>query len=93
MIARRLLCALCLVLFVTPTRADMFAPSHGCRKPIKPYAFKTDWDVQNFRSDVDRYRRCIETFVDEQDDAIRKHRAAADDAIDDWNRYVEYELR
>jgi hypothetical protein len=41
---------------------------------------------------VQRYKNCIQDFVDEQNQAIETHQQAADDAIDEWNRFVNYEL-
>ncbi|MEO8998028.1 MAG: hypothetical protein ABI227_00145 [Rhodanobacter sp.] len=67
-------------------------PMHYCSKPVKPYKFTSEWEVQSFKNDVETYKRCIEDFVDEQNSAIEKHRAAASDAIDDWNSFVKYDL-
>lgn len=72
--------------------ADTFTPSHYCSKPYKPYEFNSQWEIDNFLSEVEDYRNCIEEFVDEQQSAIRKHQQAADDAIDEWNSFVNYEL-
>lgn len=73
-------------------QADTFTPSHYCSKPYKPYEFNSKWEIDNFLSEVEDYRNCIEEFVDEQQSAIRKHQQAADDAIDEWNSFVNYEL-
>lgn len=73
--------------------ADDYAPSHSCSKPYKPYQFNSRWEVDNFYDDVERYKRCIQEFVDEQREAIENHRTAASDAIEEWNRYARYELR
>ncbi len=72
--------------------ADMFAPSHYCNKPSKPYQFNSEWEISSFKSEVGTYRNCINDFVDEQNDAIRQHKNAAQDAIDDWDNFVSYEL-
>jgi hypothetical protein len=78
---------------VSFVKADTFSPSHSCRKPFKPYSFTSKWELENFNDDVRRFRSCIEAFVEEQEDAIKKHRSAANDAIDEWNRFLKYELR
>jgi hypothetical protein len=49
-----------------PASADMFAPSPSCRKPYKPYEFSSEWEVTQFRDEVQRYKRCISDFVDTQ---------------------------
>ncbi len=72
--------------------ADMFAPSHSCYKPSKPYQFNSEYEVSSFNSEVESYRNCINDFVDEQNQAIKKHKNAAEDAIDEWNSFVSYEL-
>lgn len=74
-------------------QADMFSPSHGCRKPYKPYKFTNEWEIDNFKNEVDDYKQCINDFVEEQNDAIQNHKDAAEEAIDDWNRFVSYELK
>ena len=76
----------------TPVWADMFTPSHSCSKPYKPYRFNDQYELDNFRSEVESYKQCIEDFVEEQNDAVRKHHDAAEEAIDEWNNYVNYEL-
>jgi len=66
---------------------------HDCRKPYKPYKFTSEYEVQSFKDDVAKYKKCIEEYVQGQDDAIDEHRRQAQAAIDEWNRYVKYELR
>jgi len=75
-----------------PASADSFPPSHSCRKPFKPYKFNSEWEIQQFKDEVERYKRCISDFVDEQNEEARNHQQAAEDAIEEWNRYVKFEL-
>ncbi|MEZ9874671.1 hypothetical protein [Vibrio breoganii] len=75
-----------------PASADYFQPSHTCTKPYKPYQFETDYDVQRFKDEVERYRRCIEDFVQQQNQAVTNHQNAANTAIEEWNWYVKHEL-
>lgn len=77
---------------VTPVNADMFTPSHSCSKPVKPYEFNEQYELDNFISEVERYKQCITDFVDEKNDAARKHQSVAEEAIDEWNSFVNYEL-
>ena len=53
-------------------------PSHSCSEP---------WDKSN-QWDIDSFKSCIEDFVDEQKAAIKRHAAAADEAIEDWNSFA-----
>lgn len=87
-----LIVALITLAISLPVLADMFAPSYSCSKPYKPYQFNSQWEIDVFNNDVQRYKRCISDFVEEQNEAAEKHRQAASDAIDDWNRFVDYEL-
>ena len=83
--------------------ADMFTPSHFCSKPVKPYkpySFSSQWEIDNYNNqidsfydDVERYKSCIQDFVDEQNNQSNNHINAAQEAIDDWNRFVNYELK
>ena len=77
----------------TTVNADMFASSHYCRKPIKPYSFESEWEIRAFQDEVDAYKRCIDDFVEEQNDAIRSHQEAAEEAVDEWNNFVRWELQ
>lgn len=76
----------------SPVYADMFSPSHSCSKPYKPYEFTNQYQLDSFNDEVETYKRCITSFVDEQNDAVRAHQDAAEVAIDEWNRYARYEL-
>lgn len=72
--------------------ADIWEPSHHCTKPYKPIQFTSQWELDSFNDDVRRYKRCIEEFVEEQEQAIENHQQAAEDAIDEWNSFVRMEL-
>lgn len=72
--------------------ADSYTPSHYCSKPYKPFEFNSQWEVDNFFSEVESYKNCIEEFVEEQQNAIRKHQTASEEAIDEWNSFVRWEL-
>lgn len=61
---------------------------HSCSKPYKPYSFSSQYDVDSYNASVDRYRRCIEEFVEDQQQAIDDHKRAARDAIEEWNSFV-----
>ena len=80
--------------------ADSWQPSHSCYEPTKPrrpYSLENQWEVDRYNSAVRRYnneveefRYCIESFVSEQETAIRNHRYAADAAINDWNNFISW---
>jgi hypothetical protein len=68
--------------------ADIVEPSHDCDKPDVPYEFQDQYERDEFETDVEEYKTCITDFVEEQQDAIRKHQSAADDAIEEWNAFA-----
>lgn len=86
------LAAIVILLISGSTQADIFSPSHSCRKPYKPYKFTSQWEVTQFKNDVDRYKSCISEFVEEQNEEAQHHQDAANEAIEEWNRFVRYEL-
>lgn len=90
---KRVLAAASLIALAGTAHSDMITPSHFCSKPYKPYRFSSEWEMQRFQDEVEDYRQCIRDFVEEQEDAVSKHQAAAQDAIDEWNSFVSYELR
>jgi hypothetical protein len=84
--------ALGLVAVANIARADDWPPAHHCRKPIKPYRFTSEYEVDSFKNDVEAYERCIDEFVRQQQEAAQTHKDAAKKAIDEWNRFVRFEL-
>lgn len=73
----------------TASAADLFTPSSSCIKPTKPPQFTSEWEVDQFMSRVESYKSCIRQFVDEHREAARKHQDAANEAIEEWNNFVE----
>ena len=81
-----------MIIVSVPVTADMFTPSYFCSKPSKPYQFTSQYEVDSFNNNVERYKQCVFDFVEEQNDQALKHQEAANDAIDDWNNFVRREL-
>lgn len=71
-----------------PAMADTYSPSHGCTQPIKPAQFNDDQSVDMFNDAVATYKECIAAFADEHNDAADAHRAAASDAVSEWNTFI-----
>lgn len=68
--------------------ADLIEPSHDCSQPDIPYEFQDQYERDQFLADAKEYKTCIADFVEEQQDAVRKHNSAADDAIEEWNSFA-----
>ena len=81
-----------LQLWITQAHDDMFQSSHSCYQPQNPYQFSDSWERDNFMKELEVDRLCIEEFVEEQNEQARGHHTAAEEAIDEWNSYVAYEL-
>ncbi len=81
-----------LVFTYSPLNADSYADSPSCSKPFKPSQFSDEDDYENFLSEVRDYKQCIMDFIEEQNEAIRTHQKAAQNAIDEWDDFVTFEL-
>jgi hypothetical protein len=80
-----------LALLNSPIAADMGSPSHNCSKP-KPYdpiENRSKSDLDMYVDSVDRYKRCIDEFVEEQNKAANRHHEAAQAAIEEYNSFVK----
>jgi len=69
-------------------------PSHKCdrpRKPIKPYDFSNQWEVDSYNDQVRRYNRqledfsnCIREYLDNASNDIDRIKEKAKAALDDF---------
>ena len=82
-----------LAFFATPLFADKITPTHHCIQPNRPSKFKNDEEVNKYKAQIEVYRKCINDFVEEQNQAIEKHKAAANQAVTEWNFFVNSERR
>ena len=88
----RLLLIVTYILIPHTALADIISPSPYCSKPYKPYKFNSQSELDRFNDEVRSYKSCINDFVEEQQDAVTRHSNAANEAIEEWNRFVNYEL-
>ena len=68
-------------------------PDHDCIKPYeptKPYSFESQWDVDQWNSEVETYNyewqtyvNCINEYVDAASNDIKRIREKANEAIND----------
>jgi hypothetical protein len=87
-----LLSGMALTIVSLAVYADMFDPTSLCYKPSKPFQFNSQWEADSWADDVSNYKRCISNFIDEQNEAAANHQRAANAALNEWNRFVQYEL-
>lgn len=76
-----------------PVMADMFMPRPYCSKPYKPYEFNSRYELDQFLDEVEDYKQCIADFIEDQHNAIKVHQEAANNAISEWESFVNYELQ
>lgn len=70
-------------------------PSHNCIKPsepYKPYSFNSQWEIDAYNNEVDsynsefkQYARCIEEYIENADNDIKRVKEKAQEAIDSYN--------
>ncbi|WP_251962267.1 hypothetical protein [Pseudomonas sp. Marseille-Q5299] len=75
-------------LLAAPAFADILEPSHDCTQPDIPYEFENSYERDQFLADAEEYKSCIADFVEEQEEAMRKHKSAADSAVEEWNSFA-----
>ncbi|HET6414311.1 MAG TPA: hypothetical protein VFG53_19840 [Anaeromyxobacter sp.] len=75
------------------TVADRIAPSHFCssHKPKRSILRSGEWDLpfgKTLRQAIGEYRDCLRDFAREQEGQAKVHQEAADQAVQEWNSYV-----
>lgn len=81
-----------LIILASPSLADSYPESPSCSKPYKPFEYSDEYEYENFIDEVKEYKRCIMNFIEEQNEAIRNHQEAAQEAINEWDNFVSLEL-
>jgi len=81
-----LLCFILVILHIFATEQVqagniMIYPSPSCSRPYKPYQFNSEWELQSFKDDYERYIRCMQNYIDDAYDDIRQINNAIDDAV------------
>ena len=80
------------LVIATTTFSENFIAYKVFKKPYKPYKFNTPFEENKFFRDVEIYKAEIGKYIEEQDDAIRRHHAAREDAMEQWNDFAKYQL-
>lgn len=85
--------AILLVFLPAFSFADQISPKHSCTQTSKPLKFKSEAEVNAYKVKVESYRKCINDFIEEQNQAMQKHKDAANQAIEEWNFFVKVQSR
>ena len=64
----------------------------GCAAPNRPADDVPEPVWQAFKADLHAYRECMSQFIRDNHDASDRHRAAANQATEQWNAFVRAEL-
>ena len=59
--------------------------SHTCSKPYRPYEFNSQYDVDNYKYEVNSYISCIEEYLDNAKNDIKRIQEKMNEAIDEAN--------
>lgn len=76
----------------SPALAHGASPAHGCVAPSRPANDQDDALWQRYLDQVDGFRACISAFAEANRAAARLHNEAANEATEDWNRFVRDNL-
>ena len=80
--------------FSTPALALVFGgtnfgfmgyPDHTCSEPYKPYQFTDQYQVDRYNRDMEEYIDCINEYVDNAANDIKRIQESAQSAIDEAN--------
>lgn len=67
-------------------------PPPSCAKPVVPAQLTTEAVAAQLQADVDRYKACIQGYVDLHTALARRHQDAANAAVDEFNAFVKHDL-
>ena len=76
------------LVFTSFAQADGYVPSPYCTAPKKPLIFSPKYYQDRYTIDVQKYKNCLMDFVREQEEAVRIHKLAAENATKEWNHFV-----
>jgi len=51
--------------------------------------YRSKADLEMYNDSVDRYKRCIEEFVEDQEKAVKRHHEAAVAATEEYDSFVK----
>ena len=60
----------------------------SCARLLKPTSMDSNREIRKYNTDSRNYKACIDDFIRTHKDARAKHTASINDAIAEWNSYV-----
>ena len=47
-------------------------PQHNCKKPYKPYEFRDQWELDDYKYSYNRYIKCINEYIENGNNDIQR---------------------
>lgn len=60
---------------------------HDCSKPVKPYSFYTEYEIDTYKNNVNEYISCIKNYVENANNDIERIKIKINNAIYEVNNY------
>jgi hypothetical protein len=74
-------------------------PQHKCQKPERP-EYMNRGNAQQFSQVVERYKKCISEFIEQQNALAKQHQQkaqqhnqAASDTLNEWNQFISEDIQ
>ena len=63
-------------------------PECDCKKPYKPYQFNSQYEIDSFNDEVNRYIDCVNEYMENADNDMKRIKEAKDDAYNEATRFL-----
>ncbi len=80
------------LLFSANVFADAAPPKHACAKPEHPGKLASEVRMKGFQKEVNDFRECINKFATEQKAQSENHMTALNNAVNEFNGFVQNEM-
>lgn len=61
-------------------------PQHNCKKPYKPYEFRDQWELDDYKYSYNRYIKCINEYIENGNNDIQRIQEEQQRAVDEAKR-------
>jgi len=73
--------------------SDGSLPSSDCERPTKPGSSASEQKWKAFYDAAQTYQACMQEFINTQKNELKRHENAVNQAVKEWNSFVEQELQ
>lgn len=64
-------------------------PDHTCSEPYVPFSFSDQFELDNFKRDVEEYRDCIKKYVEAAKLDKERITEKSNEAVEQFNRFID----